>query len=121
MAQMTPEELKARTKRFALRVFKLADSLPNKVSARVLANQIARSGPSVAANYRAACKARSRAEFISKLGVAEEEADETQLWLELIAESGLVPALKLGPLHQEACELTAIIAASRKSAQGGRT
>ena len=83
-----------------------------------MASQIADSGTSTASNYRAACKARSRREFIAKIGIAEEEADETQLWLELIMESGLFSAKRLESLHQEACEITAILAASRKSASG---
>jgi len=116
---MTPEELKARTKQFALRVLKVADSLPRSPSGRTLASQIADSGTSVASNYRAACKARSRREFIAKLGIAEEEGDETQFWLEMIMESGLVPAKRLESLLQEAHEITAILAASRKSAGSG--
>ncbi len=115
---MTPDELKQRTKDFANRVLKLVDQLPaNRVSARILADQLGRSGTSVAANYRAACKGRSRAEFIAKLGVVEEEADESQLWIELIGDNNLIPAKRLAPLHREACEITAIIAASRKSAR----
>lgn len=113
---MNETDLKQRTKEFALRILKLVDTLPNRISARVLANQIARSGTSVAANYRAACRGRSKAEFISKLGIAEEEADETELWLELIEEHGLVSAGKLAALRQEAGELTAIIASSRITA-----
>jgi four helix bundle protein len=113
---MTPDEFKKRTKQFALRMLTLADSLPNKPSGRVLSNQIAKCGTSTAANYRAACKARSHAEFISKLGIAEEEADESEFWLELAMEHGLVPAERLAPLHKEAGELTAILAASRKTA-----
>jgi len=113
---MNAEDMKARTKQFALRIMKLADSLPRTASDRVLAGQIVRSGTSVAANYRAAGKGRSKSEFIAKLGIAEEEADETQFWLELIIESGIVPATRLEPLLQEARELTAIIAASRISA-----
>ena len=113
---MNAEDMKARTKQFALRILKLADSLPRTASGRALAGQIVRSGTSVAANYRAAGKGRSKAEFIAKLGIAEEEADETQFWLELIIESGIVPATRLEPLLQEARELTAIIAASRISA-----
>ena len=116
---MTPEELKARTKQFALRVLKVADSLPRSPSGRTLSSQIADSGTSVASNYRAACKARSRKEFISKLGIAEEEGDETQFWLEMIMESGLIPSNRLKPLLQEAHEITAILAASRKSAASG--
>ena len=113
---MNETELKQRTKAFALRILKLVDSLPNRISARVLANQIARSGTSVAANYRSACRGRSKAEFIAKLGIAEEEADETELWLELIEEHGLLSAQKLGDLRREAGELTAILAASRTTA-----
>jgi four helix bundle protein len=113
---VTPEELKVRTKKFALRVLNLAGKLPRGVKGRVLADQIARAGTSVAANYRAACKARSKAEFIAKIGIAEEEADEVQFWLEMISESELVPQDRLGDLQQEARELTAILAASRKSA-----
>ena len=115
---MNAQEMRTRTKQFALRILKLAESLPRTVSGRTLANQIARSGTSVAANYRAAGKARSKAEFIAKLGISEEEADETQFWLEMIAESGLIPVKKLEPLQQEARELTAIVAASRISARG---
>jgi four helix bundle protein len=113
---MNAEEMRTRSKQFALRIMKLADSLPRTASGRTLAGQIVRSGTSVAANYRAAGKARSKAEFIAKLGIAEEEADETQFWLELIIESGIVPSTRLEPLLQEARELTAIIAASRISA-----
>ena len=113
---MTAEEMRKRTKQFALRILKLADSLPRTPSGRAVSGQIARSGTSVAANYRAAGKARSKAEFISKLGIAEEEADEAQFWLEMIMESGTMPVSQLEPLQQEARELTAIIAASRISA-----
>lgn len=113
---MTPEELKARTKKFALRILKLAEKLPRGLTGRILADQVARAGTSVAANYRAACKGRSKAEFIAKLGTAEEEADEVQFWLEMIAEAGLVLPQRLIGLQQEARELTAIIATSRKSA-----
>jgi four helix bundle protein len=113
---MNAEEMKLRAKKFALRTMKLADSLPRSPSGRALSGQLVRSGTSVAANYRAAGKGRSKAEFIAKLGIAEEEADETQFWLELIIESGMVGEKLLLPLLQEARELTAIIAASRKSA-----
>ena len=113
---MNPEELKARTKKFPLRILNLADKLPGGLKGRILSDQIARAGTSAAANYRAACKARSRAEFIAKIGVAEEEADEVQFWLELISEDNVLPASRLAELQQEARELTAIFAASRKSA-----
>jgi four helix bundle protein len=115
--RMTPDEMKSRTKRFALRCLKVADQLPqNKPSGRILANQLGRCGTSVAANYRASCKARSAAEFIAKLGVVEEEADESQFWIEVTGEHGLLSRKRLEPLHKEAGEITAIIAASRKTA-----
>ena len=113
-------DLKARTKQFALRVMKLVDSLPRTIQGRVVANQIIRSATSVAANYRAACRARSRAEFIAKIGVVEEEADETAFWLELIIDSALLTETRTRPLLREAGELVAIMAASRKSAFGNR-
>lgn len=112
---MTETELKQRTKVFALRVLKLVDSLPASRSGRVLAGQLGRSGTSVGANYRAACRSRSAAEMISKLSVVEEEADESAFWLELIGDHGLLPAGKLAALQQEADELTAIMVASRKT------
>jgi four helix bundle protein len=116
---MNPIELKARTKTFALRVIKMSRAIPkNDDAGRVIAKQILRSGTSVAANYRASCRARSPAEFISKIGTVEEESDETAPWLELLAESGIMPAKKLSALLEEANELTAIMAASRKTASG---
>jgi four helix bundle protein len=117
---MTTDELKARTKEFALRVIRLVDVLPNSVKGRAIANQIMRSATSVAANYRAACRARSRAEFIAKIGFVEEEADETAFWLELIVESGIHSNEQIDPLLKEAGELVAIMAASRKSAIANR-
>jgi four helix bundle protein len=117
---MTTAELKARTKDFALRVIRLVDALPNTVKGRAIANQIIRSATSVAANYRAACRARSRDEFIAKIGVVEEEADETAFWLELIVESGIHIKEQIDPLLKEAGELVAIVATSRKSAIGNR-
>ena len=116
---MNPSELKARTKTFALRIIKLTRAIPKNDDAdRVIAKQIVRSGTSVAANYRASCRARSQAEFIAKMGTIEEEADETALWLELLVESGIMPTRKLSALLNEANEITAIMAASRKTAAG---
>jgi four helix bundle protein len=117
---VTPGEMKTRTKKLALRIFNLADKLPPGLKGRILADQLGRAGTSVAANYRAACKGRSKAEFIAKLGVAEEEADEVQFWLEMIGDAALVQPERLLELQQEARELTAIIAASRKSASRGK-
>jgi len=113
---VTADELKLRTKQFALRVIKLVAALPKTIEGRAIANQLVRCGTSVAANYRAACRARSRSEFIAKMGVVLEEADETQLWLELIIESKLLPLKRVDPLLEEATELVAIFVASRKSA-----
>ena len=117
---MTSEQLKDRTKQFALRVMKRVDSLPNTVKGRAIANQIIRSATSVGANYRATCRARSRAEFISKIGIVEEEADETAFWLELIVGGGLRRQKQITALLGEANELVAIMAASRKSAIANR-
>jgi len=113
---MNAQELKDRTKKFALRVMHFVDALPDTPKGRAIASQPVRSGTSVAANYRAACRGRSHAEFISKIGVAEEEADETVLWLELIVEDKLLPEKKIASLLKEANELTAIMAASYISA-----
>lgn len=113
---MTKEELKARTKRFALRVMSLVEALPKTASGRAIGNQLVRSGPGVGANYRACCRGRSRKEFIAKIGVVEEEADESAFWMELIIEGGLLPAAKAKSLLKEANELVAIMAASRISA-----
>ena len=114
--KMNAQELKDRTKQFALRVMHLVDAWPNTPKGRAIAGQLVRSGTSVAANYRAACRDRSHAEFISKIGIVEEEADETVLWLELIVEDKLLPEKKIAPLLKEANELTAIMAASYISA-----
>ena len=113
-------ELKARTKKFALRILSAVDALPNSIKGRAIANQLVRSGTSVAANYPAACRARSRAEFVAKIGIVEEEADETAFRLELIIESGLIKQAQVRPLLDEADELVAIMAASRKSAVANR-
>ena len=113
---MNAQDLKDRTKQFALRVMRLVDLLPDTPKGRAIASQLVRSGTSVAANYRAACRGRSHAEFISKIGVAEEEADETVLWLDLIIEDKILPEQKIAPLLKEANELTAIMAASFISA-----
>jgi four helix bundle protein len=96
---------------------KLVDALPDSVSARTIASQIARSGSSVAANYRAACRAKSRADFVSKLGTVEEEAGETLFWLEMIAAAKLLPPARLAALQKEADELIAITVSSINAAR----
>lgn len=117
---MTEAEMKARTKAFALRVIHLVDALPNTPSGRRIGDQLLRAGMSVAANYRAACRARSKAEFCAKLGIAEEEADESAFWIEMISEAGLMPRRRLADLLDEANQLTAILVASRKTSGGRR-
>jgi four helix bundle protein len=113
---MNEREMIARTKKFALRIMKLVGALPKTVQGRAIASQLMRSGTSVAANYRAACRSRSKAEFIAKLGTVEEEADETAFWLELIIEGDLLATAQIQPLLTEALELVAITAASKKTA-----
>ena len=115
---MDKEELKKRTKEFALRVIRLAEALPRTQTSQVIGNQLLRSATSVAANYRAVCRARSPADFAHKLGIVEEEADESHFWLEMIVETELMPANRMQELLQEADELTAIFVASRKTAKG---
>src|SRR6476660_10347444 len=117
---MNEPDLKKRTKEFALRILKRVDTLPKTTAGRALASQIVRSGTSVAANYRAACRARSIADFIAKMGLVEEEADETLFWLELLEESELVTAAKVTAIKEEANELIAITVASIKTARRNR-
>ncbi len=114
---MDEEDLKRRTKQFALRVIHLVEALPRTRTAQVVGDQLLRSATSVAANYRAACRARSQADFVHKLGIVEEEADESLFWLEMVAETDLMPAPRVQDLIQEADELTAIFVASRKTAK----
>lgn len=114
---MNEQELKDRTKRFALRVIALVDALPNTTAGRAIGNQLVRSGTSVGANYRAACRGRSKAEFAAKIGTVAEEADESAFWMELIMEAGLLKADLVEPLHQEADELTAIFTTSARTAK----
>lgn len=113
---MDRNDLKHRTKQFTLRALKLVDALPKRNSGRVCADQLGRCASSVGANYRSACRGRSKAEFVAKLGIVEEEADESGFWLEVIIEHGLMPETRVAPLLQEASELTAIMASSRMTA-----
>jgi four helix bundle protein len=117
---MSERDLKTRTKAFALRILKLVDALPKTTAGRAFASQIVRSGTSVAANYRSACRAKSTADFVAKMSIVEEEADETLFWLELLEESELVTAAKLTAIKQEANELIAITVASIKTARRNR-
>jgi four helix bundle protein len=110
---MTKDDLKTRTKQFALRVLILVDALPNSKSGRAIDGQLVRSGTSVGSNYRAACRSRSRAEFMAKFGIVEEEADESAFWLKSITDHKLLKEARVKSLRTEAGELTAIMAASR--------
>ncbi|MGE5324131.1 MAG: four helix bundle protein [Actinomycetota bacterium] len=109
--------LRDRTKAFALRVIRMSQALPRNREANVICQQILRSATGIAANYRAAGRSRSKAEFVAKIGVVIEEADETVFWLEMLADSGLVRPQKLAKLQIEANELLAIFAASRRTAR----
>src|SRR5579859_5555342 len=112
-----PQQLRDRTKAFALRVIRLYRSFPYRTDTQVLGKQLLRCGTSVVANYRAVCRARSKAEFVAKIGVVVEEVDESVLWLELMTESGIVSSEKTEALLKEANELTAIFAASQRTAR----
>jgi|SRR5208283_2148524 len=114
-------ELKARTKSFAIRIVTLFRSLPRSPDAQTLGKQLLRSGTSVAANYRSVCRSRSRAEFIARMGVVMEEADESAFWLELLSETGVLKAERTGNLLKEANELVAIFGASLRTSKAGST
>lgn len=114
---MDRNEMKSRTKEFAKNIINLCRMFPNNMEGRLIGNQIFRSGTSTAANYRAACRARSTAEFISKLSIVEEEADETLFWLELIKELEIVDKTLFNSLMQENNEIIAIIVSSIKTAR----
>lgn len=116
--RMETEELKRRTKEFGLRVIKLVEQLPRSKTADVIGQQLLRSATSVGANYRAACRARSQADFVSKICVVEEEADESAYWLELLEAAKIVSEAEISSLLKEADELTAIFVASGKTAKG---
>ncbi len=113
-------ELKRRTQRFAIDVIKFVEELPPKRSLNVLSNQLLRCSSSVGANYRSACKGKSTADFINKIVIVEEEADESIFWLELMEESGLVDIKGVLPLKKEANELTAIFTAIGKTAKANQ-
>jgi four helix bundle protein len=109
---MRGDDLKKRTKSFALRVIRMVEALPKGRTAEVIGRQLIRSGTSVGANYRAACRAKSPADFISKMGTVEEETDESILWMELLIESGVLKKALLHNLMSEAGEITAITVSS---------
>jgi four helix bundle protein len=111
------DEMKQRTKLFALGIIQLVESLPKERTAGVLGGQLLRSGTSVGSNYRSACRAKSIADFISKMGIVEEEADESSYWMELLIEAGIEVNIKMKALMKEAEELLAITVASIKTAR----
>ena len=112
---MTSEQLKQRTKQFSLSILGLVDKLPNSIATRVVAHQIAKSGTSVGANYRAVCRARSDKEFISKMEIVLEESDETLFWLEIVTDKRWLPKEVVEPIWKEGNELTAIFVSSLKT------
>ena len=114
---MNADDLKKRTKEYALRIITLVKALPNTPEGRAIGNQLIRSGTSVGANYRAVCRARSDAEFIAKLGIVIEEADESAFWLEIIIESKLLKRELVESLLAETNEITAIMVATRKTSK----
>jgi len=116
MSEKSPD-LRVRTKEFALRSMKLVDSLPSRRSCDVVGKQLLRSATSVGANYRSACRARSPAEFVAKMGIVEEEADESAYWMKLLVDGEIVRREVLGDLHGEANEIVAMVVASIKTAR----
>ena len=117
---MDREELKKRTKAFAVRVVKMTEAMPNGRASNIIARQVLRSATSVGANYRAACRSRSHREYTARIGVVEEEADESLYWLELLVETGIMDKSRLSALIKEADELTAIFTASSYTARQNR-
>lgn len=117
---MDATEMKQRTRAFALRVVRLVESLPKSKTTDVISYQLLKSGTSVGANYRAACRGRSKADFISKLGIVEEETDETIYWMELLIDAGIVKQEKLDLLMKEADEILSIVISSINTARGGK-
>jgi len=114
---MDADEFKRRTKAFTLRVIRLVDSLPRSRTADVFAKQLLRCGTSVGAHYRAACRAKSQADFIAKMGIVEEECDETIYWMELLIEADIVDAQRLAGLMSEAHEILSMVVGSIKTAR----
>jgi four helix bundle protein len=114
---MTPDELKKRTKQFGLRIIRLVQSLPKTLAAAQIGRQLLRCGTSVGANYRSACRGRSKADFIARLAIVEEEADESAYWLDMLVEAAILKPKVVADLISEANELTAIMASSRITAK----
>jgi four helix bundle protein len=117
---MNPEDLKARTRAFALGIIRLAEGLPDTPTAKVVRNQMLRCGSSVGANYRAACRAKSKPDFVSKMGTVEEETDETIYWMELLIDAEIVKRTRIADLLDEADQILSIVISSIKTAKGFR-
>jgi len=115
--RVNKEELKTRTKQFALRIIRLVESFPRTSTARTIGRQLLRSGTSVGASYRAACQARTRADYISKVGIAIDEADKSLYWMELVVDAKVIPAEKLTALTKEANEIVAVLPATTRTAR----
>jgi four helix bundle protein len=113
-------QLKQRMLRFSIEIIRLVEGIPRSQAGEIIGKQLIRCATSIGANYRSACKGRSKPEFIAKLGIAEEEADETQYWLEILSSSGLIARGQFEKLHTEASELTAILTSSGKTARLNR-
>ena len=118
---MNAEEMRERTMQFAERVLRLVDKLPKSVAGQTVGRQVARSGTSVAANYRAALRCKSRPDFINKITVALEEADKSGFWIELAGRTGLLPKARLSAIHDEALQLTKIFNATRRTAKNHKS
>jgi len=117
---MTADEMKARTKAFDLRVIHLVESLPNTRTGNTIGNQLLRCGTSVGANYRASCRARSNADFIAKMGIVEEETDESIYWIEMLVDAELVKAKRVESLLDEANQILSMVVSSINTARGGK-
>jgi four helix bundle protein len=117
---MNPNEMKKRTKTYALAIIKLVQGLPNTPTVRVIGNQLLRSGTSVGANYRASCRAKSQADFIAKMGIVEEEADESIYWMELLVDSGIVHPTAVAELCDEGNQIVAMVVSSINTARGAK-
>ncbi|MEK6299916.1 MAG: four helix bundle protein [Acidobacteriota bacterium] len=117
---MNANEMKKRTRAYALAIIRLVESLPNTPTARVIGNQLLRCGTSVGANYRASCRARSQADFIAKMGIVEEEADESIYWMELLVDSNVVLPGSVAELCDEGNQIVAIVVSSINTARGAR-
>ena len=117
---MNKEPMKSRTKKYALRIVKVVQALPNDRVGHVLGSQLLRSGTSVGANYRAVCRAKSAADFQNKLKIVEEECDESLFWMELMVESSVMTQRRLGELMKEGDEILRIVVAALKTSRQGK-